>query len=121
MLREHLGHRDKGLDLHHVLFADVVQFSEMTLADVVNRSKLHQKKPVEQGCVRGRKAGEQLKLVENYNFRKALPPYFQELLHYLKTCFYTQVGYPTSLLSVRALLDNDFANIAVSPDKASLI
>ena len=26
-----------------------------------------------------------------------------------------QVGYPTSLLSVRALLDNDFANIAVSP------
>ena len=37
------------------------------------------------------------------------------------TFFQYQVGYPTSLLSVRALLDNDFANIAVSFDKASLI
>ena len=44
MLREHLGHGDKGLDLHHVLLADVVQFCEMTLADVVNCSKVPKEK-----------------------------------------------------------------------------
>ena len=38
-----------------------------------------------------------------------------------KTLSLLQVGYPTSLLSVRALLDNDFANIAVSLILASLI
>ena len=46
MLREHLGHSDKGLDLHHVLFADVVQFREMTLADVVNCSKVPMEKEI---------------------------------------------------------------------------
>ena len=46
MLREHLGHGDKGLDLHHVLFADVVQFCEMTLADVVNGSKVPREKEI---------------------------------------------------------------------------
>ena len=51
--------------------------------------------------------GEQLKLVEIFVRKKLL-----SLL---------QVGYPTSLLSVRALLDNDFANIAVSLILASLI
>ena len=46
MLREHLGHGDKGLDLHHVLFADVVQLREMTLADVVNCSKVPMEKEI---------------------------------------------------------------------------
>ena len=46
MLREHLGHGDKGLDLHHVLFADVVQFCKMTLTDVVNGSKVPREKEI---------------------------------------------------------------------------
>ena len=50
--------------------------------------------------------GEQLKLDEICVRKK-------------KTLSLSQVGYPTSLLSVRALLDNDFANIAVSLKLAS--
>ena len=40
VLREHFGDRDKGLDLHHVLFADVIQLLKVSLADMVNSSQI---------------------------------------------------------------------------------